>query len=186
MWEAELRLRTYRPREALPYEYKALKLLKEVQQSSRAYVAKTGFEPPPLKPQEKRLTGELDKVGQPRHRREYEPDRSFPAVQEAGPVLSKLQSGSSLSGTDVGRLEKAGIELGAEAIRQPGRYLPALRALRQLIGEAKVQKKEVCTSCLAAVQAAFWSMLPPAASTPQPLIRSGNKLGEMYLEALED
>jgi hypothetical protein len=65
-----------------------------VQQSSRAYVAKTGFEPPPLKPQEKRLTGELDKVGQPRHRREYAPDRSFPAVREAVPVLTKLQGGS--------------------------------------------------------------------------------------------
>jgi hypothetical protein len=29
MWEAELRLRTHRPREALPYEYKALKLLRK-------------------------------------------------------------------------------------------------------------------------------------------------------------
>jgi hypothetical protein len=184
MWEAELRLRTYRPQEALPYEYKALKLLKEVQQSSRAYVAKTGFEPPPLKPVEKRLTGELDKVGQPRHRREYEPDRSFPAVREAGPVLIKLQSGATLSGADVGRLEKAGGELGAAAIRQPGRYLPALRALRQLIGEAKARKKEVCTNCLAAVQSAFWSVLPPAVNTPQPLTRAGNRIGEMYLEAI--
>jgi hypothetical protein len=186
MWEAELRLRTYRPQEALPYEYKALKLLKEVQQSSRAYVAKTGFEPPPLKPGEKRLTGELDKVGQPRHRREYAPDRSFPAVREAGPVLTRLQSGGTLSAADLGRLEKAGGELGAEAIRQPGRYLPALRALRQLIGEAKARKREVCTGCLAAVQSAFWSVLPPAASTPQPLTRAGNKLGDMYLEALQE
>ena len=184
MWEAELRLRTHRPREALPYEYKALKLLKEVQQSSRAYVAKTGFEPPPLKPEEKRLTGELDKVGQPRHRREYAPDRSFPAVREAVPVLTKLQDGSPLSGADVGRLEKAGGELGAEAIRQPGRYLPALRALRQLIGEARAGKPGACTGCLVAVQSAFWSVLPPAANAPQPLTRSRSRLGEMYLDEI--
>ncbi|CAA9300356.1 MAG: FIG045085: Hypothetical protein [uncultured Cytophagales bacterium] len=186
MWEAELRLRTYRPREALPYEYKALKLLKEVQQSSRAYVAKTGFEPPPLKPGEKRLTGELDKVGQPRNQREYEPDRSFPAVREAVPVLATLQSGNPLSGADVGRLEKAGVELGAEAIRQPGRYLPALRALRQLIGEAKAKKTGGCTGCVAVVQAAFWSVLPPAPATPQPLTRSGSSLGELYLDEISD
>jgi hypothetical protein len=185
MWEAELHLRTYRPQEALPYEYKALKLLKEVQQSSRAYVAKTGFEPPPLKPHEKRLTGELDKVGQPRHRREYEPDRSFPAVRDAGLVLVKLQSGGMLSAADMSRLEKAGGELGAEAIRQPGRYLPALRALRQLIGEVKAGKKAVCADCLVTVQSAFWSVLPSAADTPQPLTRSGSQLGEMYLEAIE-
>src|SRR5207248_2718954 len=51
MWEAELRLRTYKPQEALPYEYKALRLLKDLQQKSRAYVAKTSVKTPPLKPE---------------------------------------------------------------------------------------------------------------------------------------
>ncbi len=91
-----------------------------------------------------------------------------------------------MSGADVGRLEKAGGELGTEAIRQPGRYLPALRALRQLIGEAKAGKGGECTGCLAAVLSAFWSVLPPAANAPQPLTRSGSRLGEMYLDEIDE
>ncbi|HET8859627.1 hypothetical protein [Marivirga sp.] len=62
MWEAELFLRTYRPKEALPFEYKALKLIKEVKRASRIYVERMGFEPPPIDEEKKRLTGELDKI----------------------------------------------------------------------------------------------------------------------------
>jgi hypothetical protein len=62
MWEAELYLRTYRPNEALPFEYKALKLIKEVKRASRIYVERMGFEPPPIDEEKKRLTGDLDKI----------------------------------------------------------------------------------------------------------------------------
>ncbi len=185
MWEAELRLRTYRLKEALPYEYQALKLLQEVQQSSRAYVARTGFEPPPLKPQEKRLTGELDKIGQPVNRRKTGPDPKFPAIREAVPVLAKLQEKGKLTKAELGRLEAAGSELGEEAIRQPGRYLAALRALRQLVSEAREQKV-VCEGCLPVVQKAFWSVLPPAGESPGQTGHAGSRLGEMYLKAIDN
>jgi hypothetical protein len=49
MWSAELRLRTYKAEEALPFEYKALRLLKDLQQKSRVYVAKTAFKAPQIK-----------------------------------------------------------------------------------------------------------------------------------------
>lgn len=62
MWEAELFLRTYKPKEALPFEYKALKLIKEVKRASRIYVERMGFEPPPIDEEKKRLTGDLDKI----------------------------------------------------------------------------------------------------------------------------
>ena len=62
MWEAELFLRTYKPTEALPYEYKALKLIKDVKRASRIYVERMGFEPPPIDKDKKRLTGDLDKI----------------------------------------------------------------------------------------------------------------------------
>jgi hypothetical protein len=62
MWEAELYLRTYKPKEALPFEYSALKLIKEVKRASRIYVERMGFEPPPIDEQKKRLTGDLDKI----------------------------------------------------------------------------------------------------------------------------
>ena len=61
MWDAELHLRLYDPEKSLPYQYRALKLLKEISQDSRIYVHRTGFEPPPLK-EEKRLTGDLTEI----------------------------------------------------------------------------------------------------------------------------
>ncbi|MBN3583130.1 hypothetical protein JYB64_12095 [Algoriphagus aestuarii] len=62
MWESELYLRLYEPETALPFEKKALEYLKSVQQKSRVYVKRTGFDPPPIKEAEKRLSGELDDI----------------------------------------------------------------------------------------------------------------------------
>lgn len=58
MWQSELHLRLFQPELALPYQHKALEYLKSVQQKSRVYVKKSGFDPPPIKEVEKRLTGE--------------------------------------------------------------------------------------------------------------------------------
>lgn len=59
MWQSELHLRTYAPEKALPFEHKALEYLKTAQQKARTYVKKSGYDPPPIKEKEKRLTGEL-------------------------------------------------------------------------------------------------------------------------------
>jgi hypothetical protein len=59
MWQSELHLRMYEPEKALPFENKALEYLKSAQRKARAYVKKSGYDPPPIKEQEKRLTGEL-------------------------------------------------------------------------------------------------------------------------------
>jgi len=64
MWESELYLRLYEPEKALPFEKKALEYLKSVQQKSRVYVKRTGFDPPPIKEEEKRLSGELEDIDQ--------------------------------------------------------------------------------------------------------------------------
>ncbi|PZX55593.1 hypothetical protein [Algoriphagus chordae] len=62
MWESELHLRLFEPEKALPFQEKALEYLKTVQQKSRVYVKRSGFDPPPIKEGEKRLTGDLDKL----------------------------------------------------------------------------------------------------------------------------
>ncbi len=59
MWQSELYLRLFEPEKAIPFQYKALEYLKSVQQKSRVYVKRTGFDPPPIREEEKRLTGEL-------------------------------------------------------------------------------------------------------------------------------
>ena len=62
MWQSELYLRLFEPEKALPYQEKALEYLKTVQQKSRVYVKRTGYDPPPIKEEEKRLSGKLEKL----------------------------------------------------------------------------------------------------------------------------
>ena len=61
---------TNRPTEALPHEHEALKLLKGIQESSRIYVQKVGFEAAALRPEEDRLTGDLSEIADVRASRQ--------------------------------------------------------------------------------------------------------------------
>lgn len=73
MWQSELQLRLYEPEKARPFEQKALEYLKLAQQKARAYAKKSGYDPPPLKEKETRLTGELKEVAtQRRLTRQYQ------------------------------------------------------------------------------------------------------------------
>ncbi len=58
MWDAEKALRAITPQPALPFEYRALQAIKQLQQADRIYLHRTAFVPPPLK-EEKRLTGDV-------------------------------------------------------------------------------------------------------------------------------
>ncbi len=89
MWQSELHLRLYEPEKALPFENKALEYLKTAQQKARTYVKKSGFDPPPLKVKENRLTGELDKIN-PRYQQERRYEQEQLAVQ-VGRVLGYLE-----------------------------------------------------------------------------------------------
>ena len=64
MWQAELYLRLFEPEKSLPYQYKALEMLKTVQQKSRVFIKRTGYDPPPIKEEEKRLSGKLEELEQ--------------------------------------------------------------------------------------------------------------------------
>lgn len=129
MWKSELQLRLYKPQEALPFAYKALRLLKDLQQQSRVYVAKTGVKTTPLKP-EKRLTGEQDKI-QPRQQKEtvaYQ-DQLL-AVRQALAVLDAMKAGDTDVNTAI--LRDAQQVLTTQAAATPALYLPALEAMRRI------------------------------------------------------
>ncbi|WP_137760417.1 DUF4175 domain-containing protein [Pontibacter sp. SGAir0037] len=184
MWEAELRLRTHKPKEALPFEYKALRMLKEVQQSTRAYAAKTGFEAPPLKEQEKRLTGELTKITAPSGKRSVEAKVTLPYTRAALQWLEKQKQSRSYTTTDASLLERAGQELAQEALHKPGRYLRAMQDLRTLIQDVR-QNKALCRHCLASIEQAWYELLPPAKATPQKQSTSRSSLSQHYLNQLK-
>ncbi|MDJ1481147.1 hypothetical protein QNI16_11680 [Cytophagaceae bacterium YF14B1] len=141
MWEAELRLRTMRPAEALPYEYKALELIKSLQQKSRVYVEKVGFKPPPLKPAEKRLTGELEDIQSPHEVWDaHTITVVYPHLRQAVSVLEKMHNQSNYATTTPDRqiLEKASGELASLILKQPGIRASTLNDLRKVIAGEKI------------------------------------------------
>ena len=131
MWNAELRLRTYKPEEALPYEYKALRLLKDLQQKSRAYVAKTGMKMTPLDPK-KRLTGKLDEIQAPEERGSY--DKNVSDEDKLRMALSVLdQDRVRDTRASMMVLQEAGRQLGRQAGMHPGEFLAGFRAMKKIL-----------------------------------------------------
>ena len=133
MWSAELQLRTFAPQKALPYEYKALRLLKDLQQKSRAFVAKTTVKTTPLK-MEKRLSGELAEISGTTNlqKQPSSSDRSLNLQRALAALEAKLSgSGKAVPGLD--HLQYAEKELIHVAATAPSRYLPALKSLKVII-----------------------------------------------------
>lgn len=97
MWQAELYLRLFEPEKSLPYQLKALEYLKTVQQKSRVYVKRTGYDPPPIKEQEKRLSGELKDLDARMKKELVELEKQIEPL--AAEVLGMLV-GSELSASD--------------------------------------------------------------------------------------
>jgi hypothetical protein len=184
MWEAELHLRTHRPETALPYEYRALKWLKEVQQHSRVYVQRVGFEPTPIKVDEKRLRGDLSKINNRRHQKDLAENKSLPNVRQAVRLLQRLKSSSPVvRPRDAKILEKAAQELARFAVEQPGRHLQALQSLRELITSLDDRKK-FCHDCLAVVEPALWNLLLPEKPAPTRQTASSLGLPRLYFKKI--
>lgn len=182
MWAAELRLRTNQPAAARPFEYRALRLLKEVQQQTRAYVRKAGFVQPPLPEATVRLTGELKGAAAP-HTQENRPaPAAQPAVRAALRWLAATQAGQPGRAADAAQLEPAGTALAQLALQKPGAYLPALRALRQLATAARAGRPP-CASCLPTAQRALTDLLPAPTPTAAPA-PAPDRLARRYFEAL--
>jgi hypothetical protein len=140
MWKAELQLRTLKPKDALPFEYKALKLLKELQQQTRVYVGKTGSRTTPLKP-EKRLTGELDKIMQPVGQQNFQPatDGSV-ALRKALGVLEQLKNKEPLQANDIQILQQVNRQLALQAAAEPSAYLSSYEALGRILNDTYTLK----------------------------------------------
>ncbi len=168
MWSAELRLRTYKPREALPFAYKALRLLKDLQQKSRAYVAKTSAKIAPLKPAEKRLTGDLTKIIQPVNQQDFkkQADPNL-ALRQSATLLHQLKNGMGLGAGSQQILRQTNLQLSSKAAAQPSVYLPAVTAFRKIMAQLN-QPENISQQDIFTVEKAIQKMLPPVAKLPQP------------------
>jgi hypothetical protein len=172
MWNAELRLRTYKPAEALPYAYKALRLLKDLQQKSRAYVAKTGVRTTPLDPG-KRLSGKLDNIGSPvqRHTAADEPAPSD-MLRISLSLLEQWGKETIRGRGSLEVLQLAGRQLGKEASAHPAEYLAGYQAMRRILGGAGAGPAStgrgavITASDILLAQRAIRKMLPEAEAVP--------------------
>jgi hypothetical protein len=162
MWKAELQLRLYKPQDALAFEYKALRLLKDLQQKSRMYVAKTSYNPPALK-LEKRLTGDLSKIGQPVIKGDVKPiTDQYENLKMAVGVLQQLRTLRQLTSSGEHTLSLANQQLSQKAAAQPASYLPALNAMRRILAK----HSNINESDIAIVENAIQRTLINATKTP--------------------
>lgn len=163
MWKAELQLRLYNPQAALPFEYKALRLLKDLQQKSRSYVAKTAYKPTPLK-QEKRLTGDLSKIIAPSNHQDIKPlADDYVTLKNAVQLLEQIKIAHNYA--DAGRrtLQLAKQQLSLKASAEPGIYLTAVAAMNRILASA--QKVDPHDADL--VEKAIQRAIPASKQLPQ-------------------
>jgi hypothetical protein len=196
MWKAELQLRTFKPREALPFAYKALRLLKDLQQKSRAYVAKTGVRVTPLDPA-KRLTGKLDAISPSVQR---PADAVLPVPEDelriALALLDRVGTGPGAGGIGAPGmmiLRQAMQRLGREAATRPGVYLTGYQAMRRILGEDAepvLQKNAVIGARaweILAAQRAIRQLLPEAEKTPMAGMTAPDEgLSRLYFNHIND
>ncbi|KAA0992491.1 DUF4175 domain-containing protein [Dyadobacter aurulentus] len=144
MWQSELHLRTYEPEKALPFENKALEYLKTAQQKARTYVKKSGYDPPPIKQNEKRLTGELKELAADFNtKKQY---REKTTAQLAAEVLGFLDQ-TAIRKQQQAQLQLAGNALSerllnAEPTKSATRLWQTIAALQKLAGGKTISNAE--------------------------------------------
>jgi hypothetical protein len=167
MWQAELHLRQADPQLALPYEYKALAYIKQVQQAERIYLARAGVQLPQVDPT-RRLSG--DRAGLV--------DRTVGAVAqtpEPTPVAAFWQALSDETTPDWAALNAW--------VRAHQATLPDALGLESAAD--RLQRDPSCRGCRAQLAALLWALLPPPAPAIQP--RSApDRGGQAYLDALSE
>ncbi|MFK7955174.1 MAG: hypothetical protein AB8B96_03690 [Lysobacterales bacterium] len=169
MWQSELYLQLTQPAVALPYQYEALTLLKQVQQANRIYVRRAGFEPPALDPG-KRLSGDPEDSADSGSRWDSVKDDSDDLS-----VLSRLQ-------WDLQRGQPTSEDLNTliAMLAEPN----TAAAARLTVAKWKTGS---CTQCLAELQSMVWRQLqqrhPPSPANVGRIDGWGG-LAEVYLAPL--
>jgi hypothetical protein len=168
MWDAELHLRQGRPGEALPFENKALAYIKQVQQSSRIYLARVGLELPAVD-EGRRLSG--DRKGLTDRESALAPaDDGDSAAFEAWQALDARGT------PDVDAIDALDRWVGAH----PG---AAGDSLALLAASDRVRRDPKCDMCRRQLRSLLWPLLPQPATSVQARV-APDAAGRAYLDAL--
>jgi hypothetical protein len=166
MWQSEGHLRQGHPDQALPYAYKALAFIKQVQQAERIYLARVGSELPPID-MARRMTGKRDGLG----------NRSVQlAARPAGDavVASAWHAlASSDESVDLDALSRW-LDANPNAVPDALDVVAAIDALRQ---------QPDCRTCRNELRAQLWPALRRSEGPPARRA-AADASGRRYLEAL--
>ncbi|MFC3714062.1 DUF4175 domain-containing protein [Sphingoaurantiacus capsulatus] len=168
MWQSELHLRQGDPKQALPFAYKALAFIKQVQQSQRIYLARVGPELPPID-ETRRMTGKREGI-------ERRPLPPLPPAQVDAAPARAWAALAGLPGREAPPLDALELWLRANEAKlaDPLALVAAIDAVRQ---------EPNCTSCRARLRGLLWTAMPrPTAQVPRR--DAGDAAGRRYLDAL--
>ncbi|HTH58308.1 MAG TPA: hypothetical protein VL728_19815 [Cyclobacteriaceae bacterium] len=182
MWDAELYLRLYTPEKSLPYQYRALNLLKEISSDSRIFVHRSGFDPPPLK-EEKRLAADLSEVKSQSNILKSRAEEKWVGVRAALSVVERMidEDSVTVSTENQKTFHQAGQELAELASAQPLTFLKGLSLLKSLSEE----KSRTTKTELAQLRAILWKALPVRMSSPSQRQSNGHVLNKQFLIHLD-
>ncbi len=183
MWEAEKFLRLAEPARALPYEYKALQLLKELQQEARIYVEKSGFEPTPIDEARLRLSGDNAKIQSIRKVERLAQKDSLEVIKRTLALLSEMPK--QLSNNETNLLEKAGKQVAQIALEGDFKHLSALHAFREVISEAR-SGEVPSEKNVRLIQRALSEMLPLPMQFATQRRLSSSRVTERYFQSLNE
>lgn len=181
MWEAEAFLRQAKPAESLPAQYRALSILKYLQQGDRAYVQRVGFEPAPLKVEERRLQGDITQV--PRFGRSNAAAPAPEAVQRAlGSALAAVDFTAvrPLRSAEAEALRALETALAARTDEATEPMLVALQELRAALRDPAAPARPL------ALESALRGLLPAGRARPVQASERASELAERFARELQD
>ncbi|WP_367380966.1 hypothetical protein [Stenotrophomonas cyclobalanopsidis] len=167
MWSSEGELRQGRPEQALPFAYKALAFIKQVQQAERIYLARVGPELPPID-EGRRLGG--DRAGLA--------SRELPLAARTPPDPAIVEAWQRLGDGD-GRPD---LDALATWQQRNAAFLPDALDLAAAIEQLRIEPD--CSDCRQRLRAQLWRALQRP--LPQVMRRTAtDAMGQRYLDALE-
>lgn len=167
MWDSELHLRQADPPAALPFAYRALRLIKQVQQADRIYLARIGNELPPYDAT-RRMQGA---------RADIAPlALAWTALPDDDRVL--LQSWRALQ-SPAAVVDLTALLAWLEA--HPARSADPLTVAAAI---DRLARDATCVDCRNALAAALWPLLATPSALPALRTQSDDE-GRRYLDALQ-
>lgn len=170
MWQSETQLKQGRPDLALPFAYKALRFIKEVQQATRIFLSRVGPELPPIDAT-RRMSGKRDGLA----------SRSLPVAPVEGADGPAAAAWRALGGGPGAIPGPIALDALDRWVRTNAGRLPDALALSGALDA--VQREPGCAACRQKLRALLWIAMerPPAHPARRVPADVG---GARYLDAI--